>query len=647
MSIRSLERTSPAGWFYDVRHQLRDHVYARSERAFDRGERTRDALASAAQVQAYQTTLRSTFIASLGGLPPMDTPLEAHITGTVRCAGYWIEKVIFQSAPARYVTGNLYVPDGLEGPSAGVLFLCGHASNAHMYSEYQAVCQILCMAGMVVFSQDPIGQGERFSYWEPALGYSSVREGTCEHDYSGAQCQAVGDCQARYMLHDAMRSIDYMLTRPEVDGARIGITGNSGGGTQSSMMMLADPRIAAAAPGTFIMDRRTYMYSGGAQDAEQIWRGFSASGYDHEDILIAMAPRPVRVLAVTGDFFPIEGTRRTVERCQRIWGLFDRAGDVDHAEDQSNHAYTCALATASADFFSRHLLGRPAEVDLDRVATLPDRQLWCTQSGQVRADFPDSEGVFEANLARLREAETAREALEPAARRERALDWLSDRVRSNRIACDLNPRMYYTDHVDDLIVDAAVWWAQEGIMGHGFRFRSMADHASDVPATIAIWDGGTTHLQEHYDWIRAECAGGRAVIVLDVTGAGSLEPHNLTDMSHAQEGYGVLHKLADDLRWLDDDLAAMRTWDVLRAVEMAAIWPGCSPEDPRLYCSGRHGLYGRLAAPLDARITGCEVADAPTCVADWVGSRHYNAHDIKTLVIDGMLRYFDLPDIAI
>src|SRR5258705_11189966 len=118
-----------------------------------------------------------------------------------------------------------------------------------------------------------------------------------------------------------MRGVDYMLTRPDIDPNKIGVTGNSGGGTQTSLMMLGDPRIAAAAPATFIMNRETYMNCGGAQDAEQIWPGFTAAGYDHEDILLAVSPKPVRVLAVQYDFFPIEGLRRHAERCKPIWKM--------------------------------------------------------------------------------------------------------------------------------------------------------------------------------------------------------------------------------------------------------------------------------------------------------------------------------------
>lgn len=181
--------------------------------------------------------------------------------------------------------------------------MSGHHEQAKHHPEYQTVCQHLVKSGLIVLAIDPIGQGERLSYYEQALDGPTIRSCTGEHDYAGSQCWPLGDGLARYFVHDGMRGIDYLCTRPEVDSDKIGVTGNSGGGTQTSLMMVCDPRIAAAAPATFIMNRRTYLFAGGAQDAEQIWPGMSALGFDHEDILLAVAPKPVRVLSVQYDFF--------------------------------------------------------------------------------------------------------------------------------------------------------------------------------------------------------------------------------------------------------------------------------------------------------------------------------------------------------
>ena len=314
-TLQEIEESTVHLW--DVGPQLRDHVYRRSEAAFAAGDQARDTIDTPEKLRQHQQRIRDRFTASLGGLPAMDTPLNAKVVGTLDEPGLRIEKIIFQSRPDTYVTANLYLPGSTKSsakPSPAVLFLCGHAEPAKQYDEYQIVCRILAQAGLIVMVQDPIGQGERVSYHDPATKVQTVRWGTAEHDYAGVPALLLGQTIGRYFLHDAMRGIDYLISRPEVDPSRIGVTGNSGGGTQTSMMMLGDPRIAAAAPATFIMDRRSYMWCGQAQDSEQIWPGFTADGFDHEDILLAMAPKPVCVLAVTSDFFPIEGTRRTVAR---------------------------------------------------------------------------------------------------------------------------------------------------------------------------------------------------------------------------------------------------------------------------------------------------------------------------------------------
>ncbi|HLK55183.1 MAG TPA: prolyl oligopeptidase family serine peptidase [Chthonomonadaceae bacterium] len=646
MNIRQLEQLSPGQWFYDVRDQLKWHVYRRSEHAFAAGDAARDAITTPEALEARRQEIRKFFIErSLGGLPPMDTPLNAQTVGTVEGYGFHIEKVIFQSRPRNYVTANLYLPDGLDGPRGAVLFVCGHANTAKGYSEYQAVCQYLAQAGLIVLAQDPIGQGERYSYYEPALKGVTVGECCPDHDYAGAQCQPLGDNLARYFVHDSMRAVDYLCSRPEVDPDRIGITGNSGGGTQTCLMLLADPRLAAAAPGTFIMNRETYMFSGGAQDAEQIWPGFTAAGYDHEDVLLMLAPKPMRVLAVTEDFFPIEGTRRTVARCKRLWGLYGQEANIDLVEDVASHAYTRPLARAAAEFFSRHLLGREATPDPSRIAPFSAEKLWCTQSGQVRGEMEGTVSVHEANVERLQQREKQRAAIPEAERHERAITWLRNEVMRDRKPCDLNPRFYTRNRMDDLAVSMCLWWTQEGLHNHGCGFRDIALEGQKLPVTLALWDGGTNCLQSHSAWIRQTCKAGRMVLVQDVVGSGVLLPHSLNEGHAPEEFYGVIHKLSDDLAWLDDSLAAMRVYDVLRALDMIALWPGADASDIRIYAHGRQGVYGRLAAPLDSRIRSVEAADGMKSYAEWVGARHYDAHNIKSLLLRGMLQYFDLPEI--
>jgi len=609
-------------------------VYERSAAAFAAGDAARDAVRDPAALTERQRYIRRTFLDGLGGLPPADSPLNARVTGVIEEPGLRIEKVVFESRPGVFVTANLYLPEKREAPTAAVLFLCGHTLEAKAYPEYQTVCRHLAAAGLVVLAQDPLGQGERLGYYDPRLGEATVAWGTTEHDHVGTQCLALGDSLARYFLHDAMRGIDYLCARPEVDARRIGVTGNSGGGTQTSMLMLADPRVAAAAPGTLLMDRQAYQLCGGAQDAEQVWPGFTAAGLDHEDILIAMAPRPVRVLAVQYDFFPIEGTRRSVERCRRFWDLAGRPDGLDLVEDASPHAYTEALARAAAEFFSKHLLGAAVVPDSATIKPLPPEQLRCTPGGQVRAWQPEARFVFDENQDRLR---ALREAPAPAAGAAR--DWLRGKVCGPRARCQLNPRFIELGHCQGVRVTAGLWWSQEGIFNHAYLLRRIEDGNQPLPVTLALWPTGTTRLRAHWDWIAGECAGGRAVLVFEPTGVGALQPNPLN--SHPpQARYGVLHKLSDDLCFLGDSLAAIRVWDLLRVPDALAVWPGVDAGAPwRVVAEGFMALYVRLAAALDPAFANATFRDPAPPLAAWVSHRHYDDHEIRAIVLPGLLRH--------
>jgi dienelactone hydrolase len=632
--------------------QLKDYIYARSKRHFERGEAEKDALKTPADVQARQKAIRAFIADSVGGLPA-NTPLNARVTGTATAAsGVTIENVLFESRPHHYVTANLYLPAERTGRTAAVLFLCGHHNTAKQVAEYQIVCQTLAQAGLIVFAQDPIGQGERLSYYEADKKTATIRAGTGEHDYAGAQLRFVGDNLARYMLHDAMRSVDYLLTRPEVDPARIGVTGNSGGGTQSCLIMLADPRLAAAAPATFIMNRETYQWTGQAQDAEQIWDGFTRAGYDHEDVLLALAPKPVLVLAVTSDFFPIEGTRRTVTRARHAWDIFKKGDALALFEDQVTHMYTPKMANAAAQFFARHLLkpvdhaqGRrkidPATL---RPQPLPPEKLSVTKSGQVRGELADAEFAFDANFARWREFEAARRALPEAERKTRAIGWLRERVFRERDAVDLNVRRIDRERdLGELKLDIAFWWSQPRLANLGMLFRAKGATDAKRPVTIALWDDGTRALVKHEAWIREECARGRAVLVVNLSGMGPLKPDAIN--SRPETGfYETMHKLADDLAWMGDSFVALRTYEVLRVLDVLREWPELATNDVRIFAEGRAGVHGRLATALDPRIAACDWRGG-FLFADFVRSRTYEPVGIKQLIFPGVLRYFDLNEL--
>ncbi|MEY4941340.1 MAG: hypothetical protein RIQ93_3075 [Verrucomicrobiota bacterium] len=624
--------------------QLKDHIYERSRRFFAAGDAARDALRSPAEVRGRQEEVRRGIIEGLGGLPAMDTPLNARLTGVVQGDGFTIEKIIFEARPRHYVTANLYLPANRPpGRSGAVLFLSGHHATAKQAPEYQDVCQTLVRAGLIVFSVDPIGQGERWSYWDATAQTAAVVAGTREHDQAGTQLRFIGEALGRYFVHDAMRSIDYLLSRAEVDPAKIGVTGNSGGGTQTALVMMADPRVAAAAPATFLMSRETYQRTGQAQDAEQIWPGFTSRGFDHEDVLLAMAPKPVCVLAVKWDFFPIEGTRRTVSRARRAWELFPGAPAPELVEDDSIHSYTPRLAVAAARFFARHLLGREVDLTGFKPKAFPHEVLNCTKSGQVRGELADAEFVFETATKKRMEVEQARAALTPLARQRQAIEWLRAAVNNGRENSPLNPRRTNRGAmtVGSLSVEVAFWYSQPYLANLGMLFRPHTRASRPLPVTIAIWDDGTAALSRHSAWIQAECDRGRAVFVVNLAGVGPLAPDMI---NAAPDRSGTFRKLTDDLDWMGDSLVGLRTFEAVRAIEALAAWPDLAADDIRFYGSGKMGVHARLAAALTPRAKGSEWVDG-FAFSDFLRTRVAPTAEVKPYSLPGVLRVFDVNDL--
>ena len=196
----------------------------------------------------------------------------------------------------------------------------------------------------------------------------------------------------------------------------------------------------------------------------------------------------------------------------------------------------------------------------------------------------------------------------------------------------------------DLTVKSSIWWSQKGLLNHALTFRSYAFAGKDIPATIAVWDGGTTNIQQHLQWIRKTCESGRAVVILNTSGVGAIIPNQMEGRGPL-DLFGVIYKLADDLIWIDDSMAAMRTYDVLRIIDALKDWQGITCDDVQLYAHGRQGLYARLAAFIDERVKGICVENGMTSFSEWVGARHYDSYDIMSVIIPGMLKYFDLPDL--
>ena len=341
-----------------------------------------------------QKEVRETLFEIVGPFPPK-TPLNARIVDVVKKDGYLLEKIIFESQPKFYVTAGLFRPTGLKGKTPAVIYCSGHTENGFRSKTYQHVILNLVKKGFIVFAFDPVGQGERLEYFDPETGVSRIGGPTLEHSFPGAQCFLNGSSQARYMIWDGIRAVDYLLTRKEVDPERIGITGRSGGGTQSSYIAAFDERIKAAAPECYITSFKRLVESIGPQDAEQNFYHGIASGIDHADLLEVRAPKPALMITTTRDFFSIQGARETANKVANVYKLFNKEKNFSMVEDDDGHASTKKNREAMYAFFQEHLslLGDSEDEDVEYLSA---EELKITETGQVISSLM-GETVFSLN----------------------------------------------------------------------------------------------------------------------------------------------------------------------------------------------------------------------------------------------------------
>lgn len=351
------------------------HLYQRAAKQLSEREKAVAKLKTKADWQQRQAIVKRKIAAAVGPLPEK-TPLNPVVTGKLEREDFTVEKLYFESRPGHFVTGALYLPKNKPGKLPAILYVCGHTVIAFRGEFYQPLALNFVKKGFVVLTIDPIGQGERKEYPDaPGLASS-----TKEHSYAGAQSFVAGVAPASYFAWDGIRAIDYLVSRPEVDAARIGVTGRSGGGTQTTYIAALDERVRAAAPECYITTFDKLLRSRGPQDAEQIPYRAIAEGLDLPDFIVARAPKPTLLIGTTNDIFSIQGFRDAYREAKLAYQAFGQPDNLQKAEDDTVHASTRKNREAAYAFFQKHLdnPGSPEDLKVElfseqELQVIPDK----------------------------------------------------------------------------------------------------------------------------------------------------------------------------------------------------------------------------------------------------------------------------------
>lgn len=345
-----------------------------------------------ADLDSYIAHARAAVVAAFP-LPADRCPLNAVVTRTLpdRGGGYTIECVHFDSRPGVPVTANLYLPLAAATQKVpAVLFSCGHSASGKGEDKYQQACGRLAAAGFAVLIYDPICQGERDQYADTLPPGHGLR-GSCvqAHNMLGKQMELLGDFFGAWRLYDGIRALDYLLSRPEIDDTRVGMTGNSGGGTMTSWLWAIEPRFTMAAPSCFITTFERNFENELPADSEQYPPGVLGAGLEMADLLLATNfPKPLLLCGQRYCFFDRRGLAEAHAELEAVYALRGAAQDVGLFVGENNHGFHEDAQTAVAAFFCQHA-GLPAP-DAARALpkALPAEAMLVCAGGQVLGAVP-------------------------------------------------------------------------------------------------------------------------------------------------------------------------------------------------------------------------------------------------------------------
>ncbi|MCX6222657.1 MAG: acetylxylan esterase [Bacteroidia bacterium] len=616
---------------------VHEYFVGRVRQVEQKADNRRSALRTRSDAENYVREVRAKIQQCFGPWPDK-TPLNARVTGMLERDTYNIEKVIFESRPGFQVTANLYVPKGRKMPLPAVVGTCGHSNNGKAYPGYQSFAQGLARKGYVVLIFDPVGQGERLQYlnseFKPRHGISVM-----EHLYTGNQMVLTGESLNSWFAWDGIRALDYLLTRPEVDPKHIGVTGNSGGGTQTTWLCGVEPRFTMAAPSCFVTTFLHNLENELPADNEQYPPYALVLGLDHSDFIAAMAPKPVILLGQEKDFFDARGLEESIARLKYLYRLLGAEQNIQLFVGPDYHGYSQLNREAMYGCFNR--VTKISNTNEEPLIVLEKEEtLWCTPHGQVGES--GSRNVFSFTSQLSGSLKNKRGSLNGDALKQAVIDALKlpqyTGVPDFRILRPVPNRLYPKKFSGIYLVET-----EANISIPVYRLDDN-ELVSRPPVGLKRALLYVSH-QSADDELRQEpllaelirTEPNSAVFACDVRGIGESQPN--TCDNDFLEPYGNDYFYAEHSIMLDYPYVGQKTFDVLRVISLLKSY---GHEEIHLIGKGWGAIPATFAALLSDTVSQITLKNALTSYSDIAENEEYN-WPLSSL-LPGVLRTFDLPD---
>ncbi|MBM3848334.1 MAG: hypothetical protein FJ405_18860, partial [Verrucomicrobia bacterium] len=551
------------------------------------------------------------------GLNPMPkrTPLHPQITGTLDLPTYRIEKLVYQSSPRLYVSANFYVPKGAPDRKPVILYLCGHSAHPQgAKTQYQDRCHWFASRGYAVLVLDTLEFGE----------IPGAHHGT--HNLNLWHWLSLGYTPAGVEVWNAIRALDYLETRKEVDMKRVGLTGISGGGAMTWYTAAVDERVSVAAPScsTFTYGNQAeHWLAAGQCDCIYYHNTYE---WDFPVVGALIAPRPLIILSGQKDtIFPPDGYHAAFQRTKRVYDLY-AAGDSDRIKEVDEavpHSDSPLLLAEARQWMNRWLKNDPSPVPVEpKPPGLQEspKALACLAT----APSDNINDRIHDEFVALPEARIPKSRAQWEKRKDEIMDGLRrhtfGRFPTERAPFEAKPvsggggwARSYAEFKEVSLV------SEPGVRIRVQRFLPAAG-ATKAPLLVHVKRAGDSIYSSDYDELLPLL--GRAWIVIVMP--------RFTEHSFGAAERADIERTA---AWTGRTIASMQVWDVLRAIHWAITEEKMDAGRVMVSGRGEAGAVALYAALMEQRVSGLILADPPS--SHWQGPAMLN-----------VLRVTDLPEAA-
>ncbi|HKS37546.1 MAG TPA: acetylxylan esterase, partial [Verrucomicrobiae bacterium] len=542
------------------------------------------------------------------------TPLKPKITGVLERESYRIEKVVFQSLPGLYVTGNFYVPKDGTGRLPTILYLCGHAPYPlGAKFNYQDRAAWFAAHGFACLILDTLEFGE----------VAGLHHGT--HDLNMWHWLSLGYTPAGTEVWNAMRALDYLETRPEVDPRRIGVTGISGGGAITWYTAAVDERVQAAAPVC-----STYTFGSQATN----WRAsgqcdciyfHNAYGWEFPMVAALIAPRPLLIISGRKDLdFPPDGYHEVFGRSKRIYDLY-AGGDSDRireVDDDVGHSDPPQFLREARQWMRRWLQNESAPLDVETNAPAQEtaEDLACLTRLPADAINYRIHNQFTSPVSLKkpgsRSAWNRRQAELMAQLNEKVFRWFPREKIPFETQVSRNSGGWAPRYVDYKEVS---FQTEDGVR---IRAQLLTPKQGPAAAPLLIYakrPGDSIYFMDLDELL--PLLGRYTVLILNP---------RFTELPVSPADYAAIEMTS---AWSGRTMAAMQAWDILRTIEWAANEERIPAHSIAIYGKGDMGILALYAALFDQRVSQVILNNPPG--SHWQGPALLNA-----------LRVTDIAEVA-